>query len=100
MTTPTNGAVPVQFLSPLVGSNPTAYAEKNTAAAFARLKAAHPECYVNGPAGGYWSRAVDVDIHANPAKYGVTDKNLSPVGQSPHGLGIRLNIEKCTPAIA
>ena len=100
MATPVNGAVPAQFLAPLDGSNPVAYAELNTAAAFNRLHAAHPEMVVNGPAGGYWTRAVDEDIHANPTKYGVTDKNLSPIGQSPHGLGIRLNIERCNAGVA
>jgi len=98
MTEPVNGYVPPQFLATLAGS--TAVAERNTAAAYGRLKAAHPGVYCNPPAGAYWSRQLDDDIHANPAKYGVTDKNLSPVGASPHGLGIRLNIENVTPAVA
>lgn len=99
MTTPTNGYVPADLLAPLHG-NGSALAELNTAAAVNALCAAHPGSYVNGPAGGYWSRALDIDIHVNPAKYGVTDKNLSPIGESPHGLGIRVNIDNTTPAIA
>jgi hypothetical protein len=96
--TPVNGEVPAQFLTTLAGS--TAVAELNTAAAYGRLKAAHPGVYCDPPAGAYWTRALDEAIHANPAAYGVTDKNLSPIGASPHGLGTRLNIENVTPAVA
>jgi hypothetical protein len=98
MTTPVNGEVPAAFLTVLAGSQ--ALAERNTAAAFAQLRSAHPSAHVNAPAGGYWTRAIDEAIHADPAAYGVTDKNLSPVGASPHGLGIRLNILGITPAVA
>jgi len=98
--TPTNGYVPAAYRADLVGAPDTlspakpgpVQAEANTAAAYAALKAAHPGATIGGPAGGYWSRALDVAVHNNPGHYGVIDTGLSPVGQSPHGLGIRINI--------
>lgn len=101
MTQPTNGYVPAEFLAPLDGS--TARAERNTAAAYSRLKSAHPEAHLTGPAAAYWDRQLDELIHQDPAAYGISTaeaKRLSPVGSSPHGLGIRLNIGGITPAIA
>jgi len=100
MTTPTNGYVPAQFLADLVGSTPRVKAEKNTAAAYARLHAAHPASRISGLAAGYWSRAVDEDLRKHPAKYDIIDSGLSPVSHSPHGLGTRINIHGVTPAQA
>lgn len=98
MTTPVNGYVPAEFLAPLDGSG--VLAERSTARAFNALHAAHPEMYVNsGQVSGYWSRALDVAMHANPAAYGVTDENLSGIGGSKHGLGIRINIQHADPAV-
>ncbi len=111
--TPVNGYVPsevdgVPFLVNLV-SGPASLppspsgpiqGEANTAAAWAALKAAHPEAVLGGPAGGYWTRALDKAIHEDPAHYGVIDTGLSPIGHSPHGLGIRLNFSGVSEAVA
>lgn len=106
--TPTNGFVPDAYLAALSGAPDTlapaapgpVQAELNTAAAFFDLKTAHPSAEITGPAGGYWSRALDIAVHANPSHYGVVDTGLSPIGHSPHGLGIRINISGVTPSEA
>jgi len=101
MTTPQNGYVPAQYLAPITrAKTPGLVAEKNTAAAVDALLAAVPGSYVVGLAAAYWSRAVDEDLRKNPAKYDIVDTNLSPVGQSPHGLGTRINIHGVTAAQA
>lgn len=100
MTTPANGYVPVANLAS-IGNG--LLAEKNTAAAFARLRAAHPEVHTNGPASGYWNRDLDIAIHAHPGNYGISAaeaKQLSPAGASLHGLGLRLNFSGCAPDVA
>jgi len=106
--TPTNGFVPSALLTVLAtatGPNP-AQAELNTALAWAEVVAAAPGAAISptvsgAPASpaGYWDRPLDIDIHANPSLYGITDPLLSPVGHSPHGLGIRINVTGVTPAL-
>jgi hypothetical protein len=101
MTTPVNGYVPAQYLSPLVGSSPVVLAERNTADAWRRMKTEHPGASISpSPVSGYWSRALDQDIRNNPGRYNITDKNLSPLGQSKHGLGIRINVQGINATIA
>jgi hypothetical protein len=105
--TPLNGYVPSAYRADLVDGPPTkdptppgiVQAETNTAAAWALLKADHPEASISGPASGYWSRALDRAIHHDPAAYDVIDTGLSPIGASPHGLGIRINIHGVDPSI-
>jgi len=100
MTAPANGYVPAAFLED-VGLG--ILLEKNAAAAFTRLYQAHPTLHTNGPASGYWPRALDIAVHANPGKYGISAseaKRLSPIGKSPHGLGIRVNMSGITPTQA
>lgn len=104
MTIPAHGYVPAEFLATLAGSS--VQAEKNTAAAFAQLRAAHPAAHVTGPAGGYWSHDLSVLIHSSPAeaaKFGISAsefKLLAGVGSSPHELGTRINFAGVTPAVA
>lgn len=105
---PDNGFVPEDLLTVLataVGTNP-AQAELNTAAAWADVVASYPGAHISptvsgAPASpaGYWSRALDTAIHADPALYGITDPDLSPIGESKHGLGIRINVAGVSPAI-
>lgn len=102
--TPENGFVPDGDLITLPGDG-TAMAEANTVAAFERAQVSYPGISIppigSAPANAaaYWSRALDIAIHADPAAYGITDPDLSPIGESPHGLGIRINVEGATPAI-
>lgn len=101
--TPENGFVPDGDLVVLPGDG-TTMAEANTAAAFVLAQASYPSIHIpdigSAPANaaGYWSRALDEAIHADPAAYGITDPDLSPIGESPHGLGIRINVEDATEA--
>jgi hypothetical protein len=105
--TPTNGYVPDGYLTTLLAGSATQApdpagtirAELNTAAAWAALKTAHPEAHLNGSVAAYWSRALDIAIHNDPAAYGITDPTVSPIGHSAHGLGIRLNIGGVDPSI-
>jgi len=100
---PPHGAVPAQFLANLVDSAPTVQAEKATAAAYAALKADHPEAYVTGAAAGYWDTALSISIHANPGAYGISPSeaaNLAPIGASPHELGTRINFHNISAAVA
>lgn len=101
--TPTNGYVPDANLAVLPGDG-TARAELNTALAFAEVQVSYPSAHIpdigSSPANAaaYWSRDLDIAIHADPSAYGITDPDLSPIGESPHGLGIRINVEDVTPA--
>lgn len=101
--TPENGFVPDDFLGVLPGDG-TARAELNTVAAFQLVQASYPSATIppigSAPqnAAAYWSRALDIAIHADPSAYGITDPDLSPIGESLHGLGIRINVEDVTPA--
>lgn len=96
--TPENGYVPDAYLATTPNSgNPPTRMELNTAAAYARFLAVNSGASISGDVAGYWDRALDIAIHADPAGHGVTDPNLSPVGQSPHGLGIRINVQNTTP---
>lgn len=104
---PTNGFVPDDLLAVLAtatGANP-AQAELNTALAWAEVVASYPSANITPTASGapaspagYWSRALDTAIHADPALYGITDPDLSPIGHSAHGLGIRINVQDVTPS--
>lgn len=102
---PANGFLPDDYLTVLTtagGVNP-AQAELETAAAWANVVAAFPGAHISptvsgAPASpaGYWDHDLDVAIHADPSLYGITDPDLAPIGESPHGLGIRINVEGVT----
>lgn len=101
MTQPQHGYVDAGYLSPLTGGQ--ALGERNTAAAFNALVAAHPEVHTNGKASGYWNHDFSVDVHEHPGNYNISPAEaarLSPVGVSPHELGTRLNFSGCTAAVA
>lgn len=105
--TPVNGFVPDDLLVVLAtaaGANP-AQAELNTALAWSEVVAANPAAAISAtvsgaPASpaGYWDRALDTAIHADPSLYGITDPLLAPIGHSAHGLGIRINVTGVSPA--
>lgn len=104
---PVNGFVPddeLTVLATATGPNP-AKAEINTAAAWAEVVANYPSAIISptvsgAPASpaGYWDRALDAAIHADPSLYGITDPDLAPIGHSLHGLGIRINVQNVTAA--
>jgi len=100
---PANGFLPDDYLAALPGDG-TASAELETVAAFNNVIASYPSAHIppigSAPANAaaYWSHDLDVAIHADPAAYGITDPDLSPIGESPHGLGIRINVEDVTEA--
>jgi hypothetical protein len=105
--TPENGFVPDDLLTLLAtgaGPNPP-MAELNTALAWAQVVASFPGATISPTIGGspasasaYWSRALDTAIHTDPSLYGITDPDLSPIGESKHGLGIRINVEGVSPS--
>lgn len=100
MTTPAHGSVPDMYLASIGGG---LFAERNTAAAFKALQAAHPEVHTNGAASGYWSHALSVNIHEHPGTFNISAseaKALALVGASPHELGTRLNFSGCTTVVA
>jgi hypothetical protein len=94
---PVNGFVPDDMLGGIDGAS--VRAELETVIHFDLAQASYPDIHITPAASGapespsaYWDRALDIAIHADPALYGVTDPDLSPIGESLHGLGIRINV--------
>ncbi len=103
MKTPKPGHIPARYLALLDDAAPRIHAEKNTAAAYSRLRKAHPAAHIVGRAAGYWSAAFDLLVHIAPGRYGIAPseaKILAPRGQSEHLRGTRINIHGITEAQA
>lgn len=93
MVLPANGRMPADLLREV---EPGMFLEAGTAAAYLKAKAESGGILkIASPVGAYRSYAVQVDMRANPGKYGLDPASSVPVaapGQSTHGWGTRVDI--------